>query len=555
MSLFATMDSSRIEPRAEPPHPQSTKRNKKAAEPPTSQGVAQFLWVDCQEQTDSRTRQAFIRSRHHRLRKETRMQKLKESIRPFPGSGPTYGRADPGPASAGDPNDPGEIELDLEADAAHHDVPVLYNSLDTGLLEAFPSLAIPTTTGINLYFRHYHVHTSKACFPLCSADMTSWLCRRAMEQPALVQVMLTTSASSRAVKLSIAGASDRAVYRAHQDALRLRSELIKSVQNMLYNSSEINGDMMILVIGLLLCIEGAEGNRKAVSAHTDGLKRIVRALGGLESVGHHALSILYCCDLFRGLVANQPPIFDITPKWVSRLRDESSFLNFDKDEPSTVGYGFFDSTWAGDIHPQLILILQSLRKLIPCYENEVYANSQSIPIANDCLLLLTHQLLSLSYEFPLTPFQETLRLSILLYVAIRIWTFQGKGCTEYFLQFLRTSLDKTHHLLERTAVDLLFWIYFMSSFASKGLECHSWCVARLIKCGDALSVDDWDSAFLVLRRFLFVSRSTDESAKEFWNSVRQSRKTFHSEHWSLAGIPSSVKSIAIVDGKSLSRLS
>ncbi|KAJ5358974.1 uncharacterized protein N7496_011387 [Penicillium cataractarum] len=120
----------------------------------TAQRPVDFLWVDYEDESSQardstlyRTKHAFIRSRSHRLRKETKLEKLKSSITPFPKrhypvirdsvlSHPPSGRKDESPTSD---------EFNLYG-------PVIVQSPKAGMVEAYPSLCLDMNEDMDLYF-------------------------------------------------------------------------------------------------------------------------------------------------------------------------------------------------------------------------------------------------------------------------------------------------------------------------------------------------------------------------------------------------------------------
>lgn len=114
---------------------------------PPPQKTTAFFWVNDQGNKDpchisSRRKQSFIRTRSHRLRKETQLKKLKESLEPFPGSKPSFTDH-----QKFQNEERGENENDRHA-------PVLSRSMQAGLVEAFPSLPRYTNESLDFYFHH-----------------------------------------------------------------------------------------------------------------------------------------------------------------------------------------------------------------------------------------------------------------------------------------------------------------------------------------------------------------------------------------------------------------
>lgn len=114
-----------------------------------------FLWINAQEEDPkdrdaSREKQAFIRTRHHRLKKESQMRSLKSSIQRQP-------------ATSGSP------QSEMASDYVHDDLscrnsqndrsltaqpPVLCQSLEACISMAFPYLSRPTNQSMSVYLQH-----------------------------------------------------------------------------------------------------------------------------------------------------------------------------------------------------------------------------------------------------------------------------------------------------------------------------------------------------------------------------------------------------------------
>lgn len=208
-------------------------------------------------------------------------------------------------------------------------------------------------------------------------------------------------------------------------------------------------------------------------------------------------------------------------KFENRVLEQSTIIKASNratnTKASTFGARFFNAPWSNEIQPKLKSLISWYQQLVSYYENLSTISAEPMSVENDCLIYLTHRLLSLPHEISLTPFEEIVRLSILVYSSIRVWSLYGMPCLEVLVETLRHSLCKSYRTLQSTKSDLLFWILFMGSLASRGMECHSWFLAHLVDVADQLSLEGWGSAMSVLQGFLFVCRSSDEPAKELWN--------------------------------------
>lgn len=243
-----------------------------------------FLWVDYHDESSQardstlyRTKHAFIRSRSHRLRKETKLEKLKSSITPFPNRHAPVIRDSALSPSGRKDESPTSDEFTLYG-------PVILHSPKAGVAEAYPSLCLEMNEDMDLYFDYCKytqhasstfssveygrvlsgqaliistdkVYVSKVSFPFSATDMTIWLFRQALSQPALAEVIMFLSAASRTTNLYTRGASPRDVNRCVKDMLQLRSRAIKSLQEILTRPSEIRSEFTVLLITNLFCIE------------------------------------------------------------------------------------------------------------------------------------------------------------------------------------------------------------------------------------------------------------------------------------------------------------
>lgn len=214
-------------------------------------------------------------------------------------------------------------------------------------------------------------------------------------------------------------------------------------------------------------------------------------------------------------------------KFQNRVFKESAFFKLNSrfaklSKLSKLGTGFFNSSWSKDIPPMFKSIISLFQQLVNYYESLDIVVAEPMSVENDCLLFLGYRLLALPYQCSLSAFQETVRLTILAYASIRVWSFYGMPCLEALVGSLRRSLIDSLPIIRSTAPDLLFWVLFIGSLASRGMDCHPWFLMRLVDVADELLLDGWDSAVSVLEKFFFVCRSQDEPARELWISAFRS---------------------------------
>jgi hypothetical protein len=225
------------------------------------------------------------------------------------------------------------------------------------------------------------------------------------------------------------------------------------------------------------------------------------------------------------MVSKSPPIIPMCVKFEARVLQESAIIKASRRlaRPSVLGTRFFNAPWSGEIQPLFKSIISCYQQLVLHYERGENPTVNPISVENDCLLYLSHRLLCLPYQCPLTEFEEIIRVSIFVYLSIRIWSIYGTPCLDSQVKSLRDLLRRNNFLLESTASDLLFWVLFIGSLASKGLESHSWFSARLVDIADQMHLQDWDTATAFLGEFLFICRPQDDPAVELWYSLFQRR--------------------------------
>ncbi|KAJ5485515.1 hypothetical protein N7539_005503 [Penicillium diatomitis] len=224
---------------------QSTSLKQNRFQEKHSAGSADYLWINVQEEDSqdrdaSRQKQAFIRTRHHRLRKELQTQHLK-----------------PQPSSTGDHDSSVNYEDTHQgsSQSKEEQSPPLCRSLEQSVALAFPYLARPTDQSMTIYLQHYQAHATKLCFPIGDNQITLRYLRMALDHPALIQILLSTSAFHRATLDHVSGAPSQLIRSSTQDAIRLRSDTIKSIQGILIQPYKFFSEITLRVIAHLLCVE------------------------------------------------------------------------------------------------------------------------------------------------------------------------------------------------------------------------------------------------------------------------------------------------------------
>ena len=221
----------------------------------------------------------------------------------------------------------------------------------------------------------------------------------------------------------------------------------------------------------------------------------------------------------QGLIRNSPPAFGVSKRWEKWIRRNSTCLDESPwPSPKSLGKRFFNASWFGDVSDDLMKIIKAFQKLISIYERLVEINSRNMPAENECFQLMINQLYSLPYRVPITPLDDVICISILVYSVNRVWG-NSWPCLVHVSRNLQQKIFKCYDHLQRIAPDLLFWSLFLGGLISKGLEPHAWFLTHLKASAEHIGVQDWVQAVAVLEGFFFVCRSSDEPAREIWESV------------------------------------
>lgn len=228
----------------------------------------------------------------------------------------------------------------------------------------------------------------------------------------------------------------------------------------------------------------------------------------------------------RGVANISSPIFPVAISWKSRVLEASKIghQEYTNQNHGKFGKGFSDSLWSTNLHPRMKLVLQNFKQITFRCESIFEGSATSLPMECDFLILWSHQVLTLSNETrDAAGFQEPLRLTLLIYSAIRVLNINGLTCIERLLHAMRDSLESSLSLLQNTAPDLLLWIVFIGALASSQTVSHQnyeWFVSEFANTTRKLSLRDWESVRLVLEEFCFVYRpTTDKSVKVIWDKT------------------------------------
>jgi hypothetical protein len=162
--------------------------------------------------------------------------------------------------------------------------------------------------------------------------------------------------------------------------------------------------------------------------------------------------------------------------------------------------------------------LHILQRLIQYHEIAQLRPSIITPTDNDLFLLFWHQLVSVAYAAE-NKLDEPLRLTLLIYLNLRIWHFQSFPFMRYMVETLQKCLLKCMDYMRETAPTLFFWILFIGGMASQGHKGHPWFVSHLRFITHCLGYRDWAKVRSALGGFFYTDQPKETMAEDLWSEV------------------------------------
>jgi hypothetical protein len=214
-----------------------------------------------------------------------------------------------------------------------------------------------------------------------------------------------------------------------------------------------------------------------------------------------------------------------------------------------LGTSFFDAPWYTGLADTMKALLRVSQRLVQYYEAARLQPSLDVLTDNSLFLVLGHQLLSTRYT-P-TPageldwqtvsyiLNEPLRITLFIYLNMRIWNFQEYPIMRRLVNSLQDALLRIAILsptgspvqtptpapasvlfhVKNNAPDVLFWILFIGAMASHGHSPHSWFVHQLADLAALLELREWEMAREILGGFFFTDQPGQQRGEELWKQV------------------------------------
>ncbi|KAL3459582.1 hypothetical protein BJX64DRAFT_279095 [Aspergillus heterothallicus] len=532
----------------------------------TDRAAPDFLFVDYQEdKPDNRAidkqKRVFAQRTHQRKKRQAAVERLKTSTHVFRQRLPlAYKSAADGAGRVvrGD-NQGGRDGEDTEpatagADGTRYFMQValmkefLFQKphLGQGFTDPFGTTAVPMNEFMNSYFHHLRNFTITQSYPLDTSRMSVWWWQKALAVPAIQLALLVSAASHQTAMNSLYNAPSQYLTRSIGEFYRLRGDTIKTLNGLLCNPGPV-AESTILIVAALRAIEAISGNFEGAAAHTKGLYSLIHLNGGLEALDHMTLSKIYHADIMCSVLTDTAPALPLTTRWRGEIRQEAHVFHSTHDivaqlnnkpqiaaQLSVLGTSFFQAPWYTALDDSMKTFLRVSQRLIQYYEVAHLRPSIIVPTDNDLFVLLEHQLMSIRYpptvSDPSAPslLNEPLRITLFIYLNMRIWHFQHFPVMQFMVSSLQNSLIVQISFevpaisqIIKTAPDALFWILVIGGMASQGHDSHAWFVDHLADVSRYLGIREWSTARDVLSGFFYTEQPEEPGGDELWKQVVQ----------------------------------
>ncbi|KAL2829816.1 hypothetical protein BJY01DRAFT_254886 [Aspergillus pseudoustus] len=533
----------------------------------------------------SRQKAVFAQKAHQRKKRIAAVERLKNSTLPFrqrlplaynavPDSSTTSPDAESEYDDGSTTPDPAEEDgiatahLQLMAIAQLNDLWSPQSQLGQGFIDPFSTTAVSTSKSMNLYWHHYRHFILPLAYPLNSSPMGAWWWQKGLSEPVVHLTLLVSAASHKIAMDTVNNAPSQDLQRSIGEFLGIQGDTIKRLNYLLRDPSVIT-ESTILVVAALRAIEAISCNFDSVAVHTEGLNTLIQLHGGLEHLDHQTLFQIYHSDIMYAALTNTTPARPLTARWRSEILQEtnvfyssSDLVSHLKNKPkimaclSTIGTSFFEASWYIGLADTMKPLLRASHRLIQYYEAARLQQSTVLQTDNSLFLVLGHQLMSIRYPESPTPVEEVLhdpqhtglvscllneplRITLFIYLNMRIWNFQEYPIMAILVNTLRETLlymtgtNKSTSTstrspapapapalvhLKTTAPDVLFWILFIGGMAARGhTDAHySWFVDELVELAAFLNLRQWAIAREVLGGFFYTDQAGGE---ELWEQI------------------------------------
>ena len=247
-----------------------------------------------------------------------------------------------------------------------------------------------------------------------------------------------------------------------------------------------------------------------------GLEKLIELGGGLDSLSHGSLSMIYMSNIKLAQATGDRPRLKITDKFQSEIVNLENLSIFEQT-PSTdlqgMGDGFFKQRVSIHFMPKFIDILHGLRGMIIHFEKIRNNPKLSSKWDDDLIAIFEHRLLELPYEegegaIIGSGIQECCWRAVLLYNHVRLRECFAFPFIVKVAERLRYAISRNFSKCFDATPDLLLWMLYTGLSASKIHTKHAdWFANSLTLVARRLDVFSWNDMKPLLRRFFLAERS------------------------------------------------
>ncbi|PCG89516.1 Hypothetical protein PENO1_104160 [Penicillium occitanis (nom. inval.)] len=488
---------------------------------------ADFLFVDYQDDKQqnrsiSRQKAVFAQKAHQRKKRLAAVERLKTYTNPFRQQLPVAYKSDSFGTSqevvkskhGGSTPEPAgpDGKAHLWSPQSH---------LGQGFLDPFSTTVLPMNKSTNLFFHHYWHFIRPRAYPLGSSRMGAWWWQQGHSEPVVQLTLLVSAANHKLAMDTINNVPAPHLQRSMREFLRIRGDTIGRLNSLLQDPSGV-AESTILVVGALRAIEGISCGFDAIAVHTKGLNALIQLYGGLETMDHQILFQIYHSEMTYAAITNRTPALPLIARWRSEIRQATKFFDSDSDFVLHL-----------DVKPEIAV---QLSMLVQYFELANLQPSVVLPTDDSMFLLFGYQLVSIRYTAkPAEDFDshtvssllnEPLRLTLFIYLNMRIWNFQDYPMMHHLVKSLRDTLlfpistaSPALAHIKRTAPGVLFWILFIGGMAAQGHSPHSWFLHQLADLVASLQLREWGVARELLGGFLYTDQPGQLRGEMLWELI------------------------------------
>ncbi|KAL3481542.1 hypothetical protein BJX99DRAFT_243560 [Aspergillus californicus] len=395
----------------------------------------------------------------------------------------------------------------------------------------FSSASMTMTATLSMYLHHYRVHVITSSYRSDAARGQNWWLQKVISSPALLQTCAFMAAGHKASLEASQGVSSQIIQKSVKDSIYYRIKSIQALNEALQDPVTAAAESTVLLVNALVTMEALNADFQALQPHIEGLITLIALMGGINTFDHSMLSALYQANIFVAALYNSTPLLPMLDSYSHKVLQESNLFEEDIqyacEVPTAIAYlgarfSKANAPWYEELHSTMKSLLEMFRRLIQHLELGTLFPTLIPPTDNDLFVIIQHHMLSLNYKPNTYTLNEPLRLSLLLYLYIRVVRFGNLPLVNQIVEHLKQSLGSpiAFTYFQVIAPDLLFWILFMGGLASQGYSSHAWFVEHLVEVARGLGVEQWSrQARPLLGEFFYADQAGQSAGEDLWREV------------------------------------